>query len=43
MGEGLKRVAKACGGIKTVTVDGKTYHFNADGKLIRTTKPKGKF
>ena len=31
MGEGLKRVAKQCGGL-TVKADGKTVHYGADGR-----------
>ena len=42
MGEGLKRVAKQCGGIKAVERDGTTIVYDADGKVVKITKPKSK-
>jgi hypothetical protein len=42
MGEGLKRVAKQCGGIKSVERDGTVHHFDADGNLVVTLKSKPK-
>lgn len=39
MGEGLKRVAKQCGGL--IASDGKTeVHYDANGKKIKTKRVK---
>jgi len=39
MGDGLKRVAKLCGGL-TVKAGGVTARYNGDGKLIKTVRPQ---
>jgi hypothetical protein len=38
MGDGLKRVAKQCGGL-TVTANGKTVKYNAEGKKGKKNYP----
>ncbi len=39
MGEGLKRVAKQCGGLKASDAT-KTFHYDEDGNIVKITKHK---